>query len=151
LDGVDITSQARIRVSLTMPHSHASLLYTPPSPIAPGAHLVTLTYAAADGPLTAAWDFTVTSGPCTTSAQQLSAGITEAAAPQLPTVAATDTPAADSADPTAQSVIDASPTAPAPTHSPTATPAQSVLPAPTGLLGCVPWNLSCPRTIRLKP
>lgn len=181
LDGTDVTASARVRVTLTQPASHATLLYTPPSAIALGAHMATLTYASADGPLTAAWDFSVTSGPCPTSAQQLSDPVTATAEEQTltseqvrasaeraagadappesamveATAAATEAAEAETAGLATEAEVQPS-AAPATSGSrPTATLAPLAAPEvfllPGSVPGCLPQDYSCALTIRIKP
>jgi glucose/arabinose dehydrogenase len=140
LDGVDVTGQARVRVTQSLPNSRASLSYTPTTPLALDQHLAMFTYEGPDGPLTALWQFTATSDPCTPITTLLGA-------------ATTATPAASTTQ----------------VRSPLSVPASTALPpsrlaAPTqpipfsnqaplisgGPLGCLPWGLICPRTIIMK-
>jgi glucose/arabinose dehydrogenase len=128
LDGSDVTMSATVRVTASSPNSRATVLYAPPSALQAGSHLVTLNYAEVGGPVIAAWRFSVTSGTCLTSTQQLAAEVTQTAAPQLPLASTAASSGAGRSSQALQSEGNASPTsemqAEAPVESPVEQAAQ---------------------------
>jgi len=65
VDGVDVTSQARVVGTLTYPQSRVSLVYLPSTPLATGTHWTAIAYPAANGRRTTfRWTFAVADIPC---------------------------------------------------------------------------------------
>jgi len=65
VDGVDVTSQARMLGTLTYPQSRVSLVYLPSTPLATGTHWTAIAYPAANGRRTTfRWTFAVADIPC---------------------------------------------------------------------------------------
>jgi hypothetical protein len=67
LDGVNVTSQAQIRVGMTDPASWATILYQPTADLTLGTHQVQFTYPGVSGPLTATWNFSSANITCGTT------------------------------------------------------------------------------------
>jgi hypothetical protein len=67
LDGVNLTSQAQIRVGLTSPASRATILYQSTADLTLGTHQVQFTYPGVSGPMTQTWNFTAANITCGTT------------------------------------------------------------------------------------
>jgi hypothetical protein len=65
VDGVDVTSQARVVGTLTYPQSRVSLSYIPSTPMALGTRWAAITFPSANGQRTTyRWTFIVADIPC---------------------------------------------------------------------------------------
>jgi hypothetical protein len=64
LDGNDVTQKAKVLGTLEYPQGRITLLYTPATPLALGAHRVAFTYPAATGRKSYEWTFTVANIAC---------------------------------------------------------------------------------------
>ena len=62
--GSNLINQARIRVTLSDPATHATILYVPGVDLDPVSHQVEFTYPGVSGPLTQTWSFTAADIAC---------------------------------------------------------------------------------------
>jgi len=177
LDGSSVLGLSTVRVSMMSPAQRAEIGYLPQAPLGTGVHTVQFTHPEESGSTTDSWSFTAADIACSESTS-LSAPVditlgggtdptptsSVLSAPAEPVLESLSQPeiepiigkqTSSGTEGSIPNVVEAEAGTPVMTTAaqtaPSVAPPAAVPPVISGgPLGCLPWGLTCPRTIRVK-